>query len=152
MRISKLLLAVCAVACCMSVTAVRAVDNPAQAACRAALMKMMNEWDVQAPKLTPPPAVVTHPNAPQKQPRQPTHAPTITSPPAAHAVTVQQPKKPANISYPGRELGLKPIEAPPLPISAAKKAQLQALLARYKADQITPEQYHTERAEILVEP
>jgi hypothetical protein len=49
-------------------------------------------------------------------------------------------------------LGLKPIEAPPLPISAAKEAQLQALLAKYKADQITPVEYQKQRAEILAQP
>jgi len=33
-----------------------------------------------------------------------------------------------------------------------KEAQLQALLARYKADLITPEQYHKQRAAILAQP
>jgi hypothetical protein len=47
---------------------------------------------------------------------------------------------------------LKPIETPLLPISAAQEAQLQALLAKYKADQITPEEYHRRRAEILAQP
>jgi hypothetical protein len=46
---------------------------------------------------------------------------------------------------------LPPLSAPPLPISAAKDQQLQALLQRYKADQITPEQYQAERAKILAE-
>ena len=52
-------------------------------------------------------------------------------------------------------MGLKPIVAPPpppLPISPAKQAQLQGLLEKYKADQITPAQYHAERARILAEP
>jgi hypothetical protein len=62
------------------------------------------------------------------------------------------PPSQSNPGYPGRELGLKPITAPALPISPAKQAQLQGLLERYKADQITPEQYHTERARILAEP
>lgn len=47
---------------------------------------------------------------------------------------------------------VKPIEAPPLPISADKDQRLQELLKRYKADQLTPEQYQTERAKILAEP
>lgn len=46
----------------------------------------------------------------------------------------------------------RPIEAPALPISMSKAAQLQALLAKYKADQITPEQYHKQRAAILAQP
>ena len=57
-----------------------------------------------------------------------------------------------NAIFPGKELGLKPIETPLLPISAAQEAQLQALLAKYKADQITPEEYHRRRAEILAQP
>lgn len=56
------------------------------------------------------------------------------------------------MNYPGKELGLKPIEAPALPISADKQARLQALLAKYKADQITPEEYQKQRGEILAEP
>jgi hypothetical protein len=45
--------------------------------------------------------------------------------------------------------------AKPTPSSApalSKDERLMLLLARYKADQITPEQYHTERAAILAEP
>lgn len=45
-----------------------------------------------------------------------------------------------------------PIIAPPLPISMTKEQRLQALLMLYKADQITPEQYHKQRAAILAEP
>ena len=57
-----------------------------------------------------------------------------------------------NASFPGKELGLKPIVAPPLPISPMQQAQLQALLEKYDANVITPEQYQTERAKILAEP
>jgi hypothetical protein len=57
-----------------------------------------------------------------------------------------------NAIFPGKELGLKPIEAPLLPVSATQQAQLQALLAKYKANQITPEEYHNQRAEILAQP
>ena len=46
----------------------------------------------------------------------------------------------------------KPLESPPLPISADKEQRLQELLKKYKADQLTPEQYQTERAKILAEP
>jgi hypothetical protein len=38
---------------------------------------------------------------------------------------------------------------PPPPVSAEKVQKLDALLQQYKADQITPEQYHEERAKIL---
>jgi hypothetical protein len=39
--------------------------------------------------------------------------------------------------------------APALPITAAQEAQLAALLAKYEANQITPEEYHKQRAAIL---
>ncbi len=51
-----------------------------------------------------------------------------------------------------KEAELQPIVAPPLPISADKQAQLQALLAKYMANAITPGQYQTERAKILADP
>jgi hypothetical protein len=47
---------------------------------------------------------------------------------------------------------VQPIEAPPLPIPADKEQRLQELLKKYKADQLTPEQYQKERAKILAEP
>src|SRR6185295_14136863 len=42
-----------------------------------------------------------------------------------------------------------PIAAPPLPVSGAKQVRLADLLRQYKADAITPEQYHKERAKVL---
>ncbi len=47
---------------------------------------------------------------------------------------------------------MKPIVPPPLPISATKEERLNALLEKYKADQITPDEYHLQRAAILAEP
>ena len=44
------------------------------------------------------------------------------------------------------------MEAPALPISAAQEANLQALLAKYKANQITAGEYQKQRAEILAQP
>ncbi len=44
------------------------------------------------------------------------------------------------------------VEVPPPAITPAKAEKLAELLRTYKADEITPEQYHTERAKILVEP
>jgi hypothetical protein len=48
--------------------------------------------------------------------------------------------------------GLKPIEAPPLPISAAKQSQLDTLLDLYKTDRISPADYQKQRAAILAQP
>jgi colicin import membrane protein len=58
----------------------------------------------------------------------------------------------ASANNTGKELGFKPIPQPPLPISAAKQEQLRALLAKYMADQISPAEYQSNRAEILAEP
>ena len=248
MQISKLFPVVCTVAFCASFIAVRAQDNPAQAAARAALMEKMNELEAQPAQPAPPPIVVTPSGATRVQPSQPTNVvvvpppavpakPAVPAPetkpmPATEAVQTKpatsdaeaqakaraalehkmselnqqnwatpavapaappaprpgaiqpatpevkpaapqtqpvaiSPVKPAppavkpevvspanqvNANYPGKELGLNPIQAPPVPISAAKEAQLQELLEKYKANQITPAQYHTERARILAEP
>ena len=46
-------------------------------------------------------------------------------------------------------MNFPPLEGPALPISTGKQQQLHELLQRYKADQITPEQYQSERAKIL---
>jgi hypothetical protein len=45
-----------------------------------------------------------------------------------------------------------PLEGPPLPITSEKHDRLNGLLQRYKADQLTPEQYQVERAKILAGP
>jgi hypothetical protein len=47
---------------------------------------------------------------------------------------------------------MQPIESPAFPISADKAQRLQQLLQKYRVDEITPEQYHRERAKILAEP
>ena len=44
------------------------------------------------------------------------------------------------------------LEGPALPISAEKHQRLQQLLQKYQADEVTPEQYHQQRAKILAEP
>jgi len=58
----------------------------------------------------------------------------------------------AAVNYPGKEMGLKRIEAPDLPISASKAEKLHELLVRYKADQISAEEYHSQRAAVLAGP
>ena len=45
-----------------------------------------------------------------------------------------------------------PIPGPPPSVSADKEQRLQELLRKYRADQITPEEYHQQRAKILAEP
>jgi hypothetical protein len=81
-------------------------------------------------------------------------------PPVANPVTTSTPKPnpppvvvvpppPPPKPKPSPPSSLPPIEGPALPISAEQQQRLSALLARYKADEITPDQYQTERAKIL---
>lgn len=44
------------------------------------------------------------------------------------------------------------IEAPVSSLPASKEARLAQLLQQYKTDQISPEQYHVQRAKIIAEP
>jgi hypothetical protein len=55
-------------------------------------------------------------------------------------------------NYPGKDIGMKPITVPPPPVSASKVEKLQALLAKYRADQISPEEYQQQRAAIIADP
>ena len=59
------------------------------------------------------------------------------------------PAKPEVTAYPGKALGFNPIEPPPPPVSAEKQAALHALLTRYMANEVTPDQYQAERKKIL---
>jgi len=90
----------------------------------------------QQPVATPPPDVVA---APPAKPIAPVVAPAVKP-------------FPANGGYPGKTMGFQPIAPPPLPVSAQKEAELQALLAKYMANQVSPDEYQKERAAILAEP
>lgn len=56
---------------------------------------------------------------------------------------------PARVLAPGE---FEPIKAPPTGLAPQKQQQLDQLLEKYKADQLTPEEYHRERARILSQP
>lgn len=62
----------------------------------------------------------------------PTIAPTPTAPPIPSS--------------------LAPLQGPPSSLSGSKQQKLDQLLQQYRADQITPTQYHEQRAKILSEP
>jgi len=109
-------------------------DNEAQAKAREALAKELSQ-------LPPPVEVAAEPAKPVASERTKPVKPVVA-----------EPAKPAVVNYPGKDLGMKPIAAPALPINATKEEKLQALLAKYKADQLSPEEYHKQRAEILTEP
>ncbi len=46
----------------------------------------------------------------------------------------------------------KPIDPPPTAFSGPKSEKLAELLRKYRADQITPEEYHKQRAVVVAEP
>ncbi|HXR48200.1 MAG TPA: hypothetical protein VN784_12250 [Candidatus Limnocylindrales bacterium] len=73
----------------------------------------------------------------------------VPAPAPVQSLPLEPSRKNNSAAIPGGELGLKPIVAPPLPISATQQAQLQALLEKYNSGAITPVQYQTERAKIL---
>lgn len=129
-----------------SAAASQPVDPTALAAARAALLQAMGQPAETAPATvaTPAAANATAPVVVAPAPAQPV-APEVQ--PVAPA-----PAKPGTPSSFANAPGFTPIVAPPLPISAAKQQQLDALLVKYQADQISPEEYHTQRAAILAEP
>ena len=67
-------------------------------------------------------------------------------PPGTKPPRVPEPPKPVKVTS---KLSFPQLEAPPLPINADKQQQLNLLLQKYRADEISPEQYHAERAKIL---
>ncbi len=122
-----------------------------------------------APPQTPPP-VAPAPAPVNAAPPQPTYAPVrqpADDEAAARArATVRQKMDELDTQQPPAakagpvakratsepRLDFKPIAAPPSPISGSKEARLADLLRQYKADEITPEQYHKQRVKILAEP
>jgi hypothetical protein len=61
-------------------------------------------------------------------------------------------KAAVSVAGAGKDSVLQPMMAPPLPISAAKKQQLDGLLLQYEADRVSPSEYQTQRAAILAQP
>jgi hypothetical protein len=114
-----------------------------------------------APEMKPAPGTEANQSAPVMiKPASPATTPATGAVPQSPAMPATIKPKPGVMSasnqisaiFTGKELGFKPIESPLLPVSAAQQAQLQALLAKYKANQVTPEEYHKQRAEILAQP
>jgi hypothetical protein len=62
------------------------------------------------------------------------------------------PPESSSPTYSGKASAFEPMVAPPLPISPDKQAQLQALNAKYMANEISPEDYFKQREEILGKP
>ena len=76
----------------------------------------------------------------------PAAKPTVSAKPAVQPTVV----KPA-VTATSKKPVQVPMVAPAPPIAASKEQRLQQLLQQYKADQITPQEYHQQRAAILAE-
>jgi hypothetical protein len=149
MQIPRLLLSICVVGFGLAALSIRADDNQTQAATPAAEsskttaskaeLKKQAEANARARKEADKQAKA----AAKAQKQAATNAKSAQGKPEKSATTAHEEKKPA---------AFKPIERPPLPISADKAQRLTELLRKYKADDITPEQYQKERAKILAEP
>ena len=163
MQIPKFPFWICALMLCGAPT-LRAMDNPAQAAARVALEQKLQELDGNPPA-TPASASSVPPAGAASAPAS---APPVAVTPAGATPVVETPG-PAPTAIPAT---LAPVEAAPTVVKSAskktvvkplpaatavavplsKEERLRWLLVRYKADQITPEEYHTQRAAILAEP
>jgi hypothetical protein len=106
-------------------------DNPAQAKAREALANSLFNMSADTP-VTPVTPATSATSA-----SQPKQTMVVTPMPAPEVKTV--------IASP---IGM----APPLPISQEKQQKLQALLGKYRADQVSPDEYQKQRAAILAEP
>ena len=89
----------------------------------------------------------------------PAPAPNYAPLPGDTAVTVTPtlPAQPMPVATPNAKtmeplVILPPLSGPPSSLSAAKQQKLDALLQQYRLDQLTPQQYHEQRAKILSEP
>jgi len=113
-------------------------DNAAQAAARAAVLQKMQEQDAAGINAAPSAPVVAAPV---------TTVPVVTTNPTPAPAPVAAPAAPT-VAAPSTPV-YRPIIAPSLPISADQQARLQALDAKYSANQITPLDYFTQREAIM---
>jgi hypothetical protein len=134
-----------------SAVAPSASDSEAVAKAREATRQKVQQLEgeqaaapVAQPKAEKAPKATSAPKAETKAASATTKA-AVESKPAESTKEVKQ----KSVEASGTEL--KPLERTPLPISQDKQDRLAELLKRYKADELTPEQYHAERAKILKE-
>jgi hypothetical protein len=140
-----------------------AVNPDAQAKALEALRAKIAQLDGESQATAPPQKVepivaTTPPSAPvQPQPVTPPPAMAVQTPPAP-APASSAPQTIFPITTPSASASVVTTPAPPaespaaLGISADKEQRLYQLLQDYKADKITPYEYHTQRAKILAGP
>ena len=124
------------------------VDSETIAKAREALRQKMKELEAQ-----PPAEAVTlirpvTKTAPETKPIA-TQSQGSPVQPEAKPMAEKPPKKAGKVTGAS---AFPPLAAPPPSVSADKDQRLQELLRKYRADQITPEEYHQQRAKILGEP
>jgi hypothetical protein len=107
----------------------KAHEQALKNAAAAAKAQLEDQSKEQVKAVTPPLAVV----------------PPVAPPPAA----VPEPKAVVATPKPSAPPAPEPV---PLPITGVKQQRLTQLLEAYKKDQLTPAQYHQERAKMLAEP
>lgn len=71
--------------------------------------------------------------------------------PAEPAPAPTKPAKPAPSKAKPAKAASTPMQTPASPLAGSKEERLKHLLDQYKADQITPEEYHKQRAKIVAE-
>jgi NAD(P)H-dependent FMN reductase len=118
-------------------------DDEATARAREAMRQKLRELDTQQ---FPGPA--SAPSAPPAGQMADTEATERARAALRQKIAELDAQQPSAASRPE----LKPLPAPPSPFSGPKEARLADLLRQYKADEISPEQYHKQRAKILTEP
>lgn len=111
---------------------------------REALRQKMKELEGQQPATTTAPAPA--PGVAVTKPAGATPQPMASKPEVKPAVEGAGKKPPKGV------LSFSPIQGPPPSISADKQQRLAELLRKYKADEITAEEYHQQRAKVLSEP
>jgi hypothetical protein len=114
---------------------------------RAAMRAKMSEVVVNEP---PPPVAPTPAPEPAKPhaAAQPTMATASPQPQPVQKPVVPKPQKhPAD-----GKMEFRPLEGPSSGLSASKQQQLSELLRKYRSDEISPEEYHSQRAKVLGEP
>ncbi len=110
---------------------------------RETLHKQMTDLENQ------PPAATSATNVPPKAAASQSGQKAAQAPAAKPEA---QPKGEKAAKKPGTGTpALAPIQAPPPAISADKETRLKELLRQYKADEISAEQYHQQRAKVLSE-
>ena len=124
------------------------VDQESIAKARDTLHKQMKELETQPPAATPAPA-----SSPKVAKGQSGQKPVEAKSQETAGKSEVQPNADKLAKKPAKgALSFPPIQAPPTAISADKETRLAELLRKYKADEITPEEYHQQRAKILSEP